>query len=54
MVEESPIRAYLLKMIGYVENLERLGSQILATDLVLQLLPQTYGQFFMNYNMNEN
>src|SRR5436190_20285449 len=43
-------------MIGYVENLERLGfplSQELATDLILQSLPGSYNQFIMNYNMNE-
>ena len=56
MVEGSPIRAYVLKMIGYVEKLERLGfpfSQDLVIDLVLQSLPQSYGQFVINYNMNE-
>ena len=56
MAEGSPVGAHVLKMIGYVENLERLGfplSQELATDLVLQSLPQSYGQFVMNYNMNE-
>ena len=25
----------------------------MATDLVLNSLPDSYGQFFMNYNMNE-
>ena len=42
MAEGNPIGAYALKMIVYVENLERLGfplSQELAIDLVLQLLP---------------
>ena len=51
MAEGSPVGAHVLKMIGYVENLERLGfplSQELATDLVLQSLPQSYGQFVMN------
>ena len=56
MAEGSPVGAHVLKMIGYVENLERSGfplSQELATDLVLQSLPQSYSQFVMNYNMNE-
>ena len=42
MAEGSPVGAHVLKMIGYVENLERLGfplSQELAIDLVLQSLP---------------
>ena len=38
LAERSPVGAHVLKMIGYVENLERLGfplGQELATDLVL-------------------
>ena len=56
MAKGSPVGAHVLKMIGYVENLERLDfplSQELAKDLVLQSLPQSHGQFVMNYNMNE-
>ncbi|KAK8923669.1 hypothetical protein KSP39_PZI019346 [Platanthera zijinensis] len=43
-------------MIGYIENFERLGfplGQELATDLILQSLPDSYEQFVLNYNMNE-
>ena len=43
-------------MKGYIENLDRLGfplSQELATNLILNSLPDSYGQFVMNYNMNE-
>src|SRR4051812_23902491 len=43
-------------MIGYVENLDRLGfslGQELATNLILQSLLGSYNQFIMNYNMNE-
>ena len=43
-------------MKGYIEHLDRLGfplSQELATDLILNSLPDSYGQFVMNYNMNE-
>ena len=56
MTEGSPVGNHVLKMIGYIENLESLGfplSQELATDLVFQLLPESYNQFIMNYNMNE-
>ena len=56
MVEGNPVESHVLKMIGYVENLERLGfllSQELAIDLVLQLLPQNFSQIVMNYNMKE-
>ncbi|PKI48303.1 hypothetical protein CRG98_031305, partial [Punica granatum] len=43
-------------MIGYVETLGRLGfplGQELATNLILQSLPNSYNQFVMNYNMND-
>ena len=43
-------------MKGYIEHLDRLGfplSQELAADLILNSLPDSYGQFVMNYNMNE-
>ncbi|XP_074559939.1 uncharacterized protein LOC141815992, partial [Curcuma longa] len=56
MQEGTPVGTHILKMIGYVENLERLRfplGQELATDLVLQSLPEGYSQFVMNYNMNE-
>ena len=56
LAEGSPVGPHVLKMIGYIENLERLGfplSQELATDLILQSLPDSYCQFIMNYNMYE-
>ena len=51
----SPVSPHVIKMIGYVENLERLGfpiSQELATDIILQSLPDDYNTFVMNYNMH--
>ena len=56
MVEGASVSAHVLKMKGYIEHLDRLGfplSQELATDLILNSLPDSYGQFVMNYNMNE-
>ncbi|KAK8931471.1 hypothetical protein KSP39_PZI016311 [Platanthera zijinensis] len=50
------VGTHVLKMIGYIENLERLGfplGQELTTDLILQSLPDSYEQFVLNYNMNE-
>ncbi|KAK8951727.1 hypothetical protein KSP39_PZI004223 [Platanthera zijinensis] len=50
------VGTHVLKMIGYIENLERLSfplGQELATDLILQSLPDSYEQFVLNYNMNE-
>ena len=54
--EGASVSAHVLKMKGYIEHLDRLGfplSQKLATDLILNSLPDSYGQFVMNYNMNE-
>ena len=56
MAEGTPVGTHVLKMIGYIESLERLGfplGQELATDLILQSLPDTYNQFVVNFNMNE-
>ncbi|KAL5209641.1 hypothetical protein ABZP36_005264 [Zizania latifolia] len=42
-------------MIGYVENLKKLGSKLdkdLATDVILQSLPVSFEPFIMNYHMN--
>ena len=56
MAEGASVSAHVLKMKGYIEHLDRLGfplSQELATDLILSSLPDSYGQFVINYNMNE-
>ncbi|KAK2395944.1 secreted RxLR effector protein [Trifolium repens] len=53
--EGSPVGPHVLKMIGYVGNLERLGFPLekeLATDLILQSLPDSFNQFILNFNMN--
>ena len=56
MAEGTSVSAHVLKMKGYIEHIDRLRfplSQELATDLILNSLPDSYGQFVMNYNMNE-
>ena len=56
MAEGTSVSTHVLKMKGYIEHLDRLGfplSQELATDLILNSLHDSYGQFVMNYNMNE-
>ena len=56
MAEGTSISAHVLKMKFYIKHLDRLGfplSQELATDLILNSLLDSYGQFVMNYNMNE-
>jgi hypothetical protein len=42
-------------MIGYIETLDRLGSELhpdLATDVILQSLPASYEPFILNFQMN--
>ena len=56
MAEGTSVGPHVLKMIGYIENLEKMGFPFpleLAIDLILQSLPESYSQFVMNYNMNE-
>ncbi|KAM7465653.1 hypothetical protein LguiB_013215 [Lonicera macranthoides] len=53
--EGGSVSPHVLKMIGYIDHLERLGttiSQELATDVILQSLPESYDGFIMNFNMH--
>src|SRR6266540_2199212 len=55
MAEDALVSSHVIKMIGYIENLERLGfpyNRDLAIDIILQSLPPSYSSFIMNYNMN--
>ena len=55
MVAGSLVSPHVLKMKGYLDYLEKLGlpiSQELATDIILQTLPDAYDGFVMNYNMH--
>ncbi|KAL4323722.1 hypothetical protein GQ457_11G027280 [Hibiscus cannabinus] len=56
MSEGSPVGAHVIKMMGYIQTLEKLGFALndeLATDVVLQSLPDSFSQFILNFNMNE-
>ncbi|KAG8498488.1 hypothetical protein CXB51_005003 [Gossypium anomalum] len=56
LAEGSPVGPHVLKMIGYIESLSKLGFpliQELATDVILQSLSDSYSQFILNFNMNE-
>ncbi|KAG8493792.1 hypothetical protein CXB51_011078 [Gossypium anomalum] len=47
LAEGSPVGPHVLKMIGYIESLSKLGfplSQELATGVILQSLPDSYSQ----------
>ncbi|KAK8563326.1 hypothetical protein V6N12_035475 [Hibiscus sabdariffa] len=56
MSEGSPVGAHVIKMMGYIQALEKLGFPLnieLAIDVVLQLLQDSFNQFVLNFNMNE-
>ncbi|GKC28767.1 retrotransposon protein, putative, ty1-copia subclass [Tanacetum coccineum] len=53
--EGKPVAAYVLKMKGYVEQLERLGyvlPQDLSVGLILNSLTSDFAGFVRNYNMH--
>ncbi|KAK9028101.1 hypothetical protein V6N11_067915 [Hibiscus sabdariffa] len=56
MSEGSSLGAHVIKMMGYIQTLEKLGFALndeLATDVILQSLPDSFNQFVLNFNMNE-
>ena len=55
MKEGDPLSPHVIKMIGYMQALDRLGFPLLdelATDAVLGSLPASYGTFISNYHMH--
>jgi hypothetical protein len=55
MVEGSPTSPHVIKMMGYLESLDKLCCEPkddLVTDVILQLLPVSYEPFIMNFHMN--
>jgi hypothetical protein len=55
LIEGSPISPHVIKMMGYIETLDKLGCELkddLATDVNLSLLPPSYELFIMNFHMN--
>ncbi|KAK8666012.1 hypothetical protein V6N13_006165 [Hibiscus sabdariffa] len=56
MTEGTLVGAHVIKMMGYVQTLEKLSFPLkneLATDLILQSLPGSFKPFVLNFNMNE-
>ncbi|KAK8975005.1 hypothetical protein V6N11_000282 [Hibiscus sabdariffa] len=56
MSEGPPVGAHVIKMMGYIQTLEKLGFALndeLAIDVVLQSLADSFSQFILNFNMNE-
>jgi hypothetical protein len=55
LAEGSPVSPHVIKMMGYIETLTKLGCEIkddLATDVILQSLPVSYESFIMDFHMN--
>ena len=51
----QPVSSYVLKMKGYLDQIERLGYPMpkeLGVSLILTSLSKDYNQFVMNYNMH--
>ncbi|KAK9044596.1 hypothetical protein V6N11_058494 [Hibiscus sabdariffa] len=56
MSEGFPVGAHVIKMMGYIQTLEKLGFALkdeLATDVILQSLSDSFKPFVLNFNMNE-
>ena len=56
MAEGTLVRDHVLKMIGYLNELEILGAEIdgeTQIDILLQSLPNSFNQFRLNYTMNK-
>jgi hypothetical protein len=56
LVENSPVSPHVIKMMGYIETLDKLDCKLnddLVTDVILQSLLTSYEPFIMNFHMNE-
>ncbi|KAK8593312.1 hypothetical protein V6N12_045395 [Hibiscus sabdariffa] len=56
MSEGSPVGAHVIKMMGYIQTLDKLVFALkneLATDVILQSLSDSFKPFVLNFNMNE-
>jgi hypothetical protein len=55
LAEGVPVGPHVIKMVGYVQRLEKLGFPVgkkLSTDFILTSLPPSYGNFISNYHMH--
>lgn len=55
MSEGTPIRDHVIKMMGFINELEILGADIDSQsqiDMILSSLPESFNQYVLNYNMN--
>src|SRR6187397_1688504 len=54
MEKGATVHDHVFKMIGLIQSMEKLGhpySDDLATDIILNSLPESFNQFIMNFNM---
>ena len=50
------VRDHCLKMMGHISTAEVMGAKLdqeMKIDLILESLPNIFGQFKLNYNMNK-
>jgi hypothetical protein len=55
LVEGTPVSPHVIKMMGYIETFDKLGSELnddLAIDVILQSLLMSYELFIMNFHLN--
>jgi hypothetical protein len=55
LTQGAPVSPHVIKMIGYIESLQRLGFPLndeLTVDVILQSLPASFEPFTLNYHMN--
>jgi hypothetical protein len=55
LAEGAPVGPHVIKMVGYVQRLEKLGFPLgkdLSIDFILTSLPPSYGNFISNYHMH--
>ena len=55
LAEGAPVGPHVIKMVGYVQMLEKLCFPLgkeLSTDFILTSLPPSYGNFILNYHMH--
>ncbi|KAK8518033.1 hypothetical protein V6N12_033025 [Hibiscus sabdariffa] len=56
MSEGTPVGAHVIKMMGYIQTLEKQGFALnneLVTNVILQSLSDSFKQFILNFNMND-
>jgi hypothetical protein len=55
LAEGSPVNPHVIKMMGYIETLDKHGCELnddLTTDVILQSLSMNYELFIMKFHMN--